>query len=116
MLILAYLLRRNWEWGRARIRVLREVESEAGRAPAHKALTEMCEAARIDAEVGVVVSTAPFVEILKQYSELATVVFLGFQVPDEEHAEGFFARYEDMLAFTPTTILVNSSGEADLTA
>ena len=116
MLILAHLLTENWEWGNASIRILREVSEEAGREPSHKAMAELAQAARIEAEVVVVVSRDPFAEVMPKYSRNATVVFLGFQPPDEDQALSFYEQQEKLVKDMPTTILVSSNGEADLLA
>ena len=115
MLILAYLLTLNGEWTDARIRILRVVGKEAGRAAATRALDALCRAARISADVEIVVSEQPFVEVLKPYSHDAAVVFLGFQVPDGPDMESFPKRYSALTEGLPTTLLIYSSGEADLT-
>ncbi|MDY6951142.1 MAG: amino acid permease [Thermodesulfobacteriota bacterium] len=115
MLILAYLLTLNGEWTNARIRILRVVGKEAGRAAATRALDALSRAARISADVEIVVSEQPFKEVLKAYSHDAAVVFLGFQIPDGPDMESFPKRYSELAEGLPTTLLIYSSGEADLT-
>ena len=114
MLILAYLLTLNWEWTDAHIRILRVVKEEAGRQSAAEALRELANAARIPAEVEVVVSEEPFQDILHRYSSDAAVVFLGFLVPDESEVSTFHTHYSELAEGLPTTLLVYSSGDADL--
>lgn len=115
MLILSHLLTQNWEWSRTHIRILRVVADEAGREPAHRALTALAEAARIDAEVVVIVSKDPVKEVMPNYSRNASVVFMGFSIPDEG-AANFYAFCTEVTESLPTTILVNSNGQADLQA
>lgn len=116
MVLLAHLLTLNWAWAEAEIRLLRLIDDEAGRAPSTRALQNLLEQARVGAEVQVLVSTAPFPEILQRHSSDASVVFLGFNVPAEESALGFQSNFEGMMSQLPTTLLVASSGEADLFA
>ena len=116
MLLLAHLLRLNWEWAHAQIRILRVVANEKGREPATQALTELIEAARIEARVDVVVSQEPFREVLRTHSFDAGVVLLGFIVPDAPDVTAFDATYRNMLAGLPTTMLISSTGDADLLA
>jgi amino acid transporter len=116
MLMLAHLLTRNWEWARARIRILRVVRNEEGREPATTALKDLVEAARIEAAVDVVVSDAPFKEILHAHSGDAGVVLMGFRVPEEPDVSAFDAHYMDIVSGLPTTLLISSTGEADLNA
>jgi amino acid transporter len=116
MVIIAHLLSLNWEWSRVTIRILRLIREEGGREPATEALRALVNAARVDAEVTVLVSDAPFSEVLRRHSEDATVVLMGFNVPEESAAEIFRNRFEELLPRLPTTLLVCSSGEADLLA
>ncbi len=116
MVLLAYLLTLNWDWTEAQIRLLRLIDEEAGREPSAKALQDLLAQARVKAEVQVLVSDAPFLEILHRHSSDASVVFLGFNVPEEESALTFQSYFENMLSKLPTTLMVASSGEADLFA
>jgi len=114
MVILAYLLTCNWEWRRSRIRILRVVGEEAGRSGAAASLRGLVEAARIDAEIAVVVSKDPFAEILPRYSQNASVVFLGLSPPERGGESEFFDSYERVVRGLSQVILVLSNGEADL--
>jgi hypothetical protein len=116
MVIIAHLLSLNWEWSEANIRILRLIGDEDGREPASKALRDLVDAARVDAEVMVLVSESSFQEVLWRHSGDASVVLMGFNVPEEEDIELFRNRFEEMLSNLPTTLLVCSSGEADLLA
>jgi hypothetical protein len=114
MVLLAHLLLLNWEWAEAEVRLIRLIQDEAGRQPAGDALKELLEAARVDATVDVLVSEAPFKEVLHRHSGDASLVFLGFNVPDENAAGQFQQYFDEMLSELPTTLLVCSSGEVDL--
>jgi amino acid transporter len=116
MVLLAHLLRLNWDWSEAHIRLLRLIDDEAGRDPSTKALQDLLTQARVKAEAQVLVSDAPFPEILHRHSSDASVVLLGFNVPEEDSAIAFQSYFENMLSELPTTLMVASSGEADLFA
>jgi amino acid transporter len=116
MLLIAHLLRLNWQWARARIRILRVVRNEQGREPATLGLTELVDAARIEARVEVVVSQDSFKEVLQTHSSDAAVVLLGFVLPEISDAATFGATYSEMTSGLPTTLLVSSTGDADLLA
>ncbi len=116
MVIVSHLLTLNYEWREAKIRLLRMIHNEEGREPATLALKEMIDAARIDADAQVIVSDAPFKDVLHRHSSDASVVFLGFILPEEDDASQFQSRYEEMLTELPTTLLFCSSGETDLMA
>jgi hypothetical protein len=74
------------------------------------------EASRIRAETRVVVSDEPFSEVIKTHSANADLVFMGIQKQNEEDPVMLHQRTNAVLAELPTSILVCSSGEADLFA
>jgi len=114
MVLLAHLLTLNYEWFGTKIRLLRMIEDEAGRQPAHDALEQLIIAARINAQAEIIVSETPFHDILQRHSGDASAVFLGFNVPEKENAQAFQRAFNTMLSGLPTTLLVCSSGEADV--
>jgi amino acid transporter len=116
MILMAHLLTLNWEWSRAKVRVLRLIQDEAGRQPSREALEELVNHARLDGSVDLIVSEDPFPKVLERHSADASVVILGFKVPEEREEEAFrFQMYfERMISPLPTTLLVSSSGEADV--
>lgn len=116
MATLAHLLTQNWQWRDSRIRILRVVKDAAGRDSSRRAVRELIEAARIRAEPRVIVSAEPFSDIFRSHSAKADVVFLGLNPSEDESAGQLYHRVGDLLTDMPTTILVHSSGEADLFA
>ncbi|MBN1360155.1 MAG: hypothetical protein JW993_06165 [Sedimentisphaerales bacterium] len=116
MATLAHLLTLNWEWRNSRVRVLRAIRDTAGYESSREAVMSLIEAARIRAEAEVIVSTDPFPQVFRRHSGGADVVFLGMQPSENEtHAE-LYERLDALLAPMPTTILIHSSGEADVFA
>ena len=116
MLLLAHLMHRNWEWAKARIRLVRMIDDEAGREPAREALTELINQARVDVEAEVIVSEDGFSEVLHRHSRDADCVFLGFEVPDDADEAAWHARYNALVEDMPTLVLVRSAVEDDLLA
>ena len=116
MVLLGHLLALNWQWSRAKIRLIRVIEDAAGREPTDQALRELVNSARVNAEVQVLVSEGPFCEILHRHSSDASLVLLGFNVPEENEAQDFYSNIQNILSELPTALLVHSSGEADLFA
>ena len=116
MVILAHLLTRNWEWADTRIRLLRQIDNEAGRESTREDLAHLLRDARMEAQVEVVVSDQPFAAVLAQHSSDAACVFLGFEVPPAGHERAWFTQYQGLLLDTPTTVLVSSVGAEDLMA
>ena len=116
MVIASHLITLNYKWSGVRIRLLRMIQKEEGRGPATHALQELVNAARIEADVQIIVSESSFTDVLHRHSSDATAVFLGFMLPEEEEAGQFQSRYQEMLEGLPTTLLFCSSGEEDLMA
>ncbi|RMG11586.1 MAG: amino acid permease [Planctomycetota bacterium] len=115
MLLLAHLLTRNWEWSRSRVRVLRVVDDPAGQAPAQQALQELIDAGRVEATACVLVRSAPFGEVLRETSNDADAIFLGFQVPAEADDIPWNRAFETLLdGLAPSTILVHAVETDDL--
>ncbi len=116
MVLLAHLLTQNWGWTEAEIRLLRVIDDEAGRVPSTQALQDLLLQARVEADVQVLVSQKPFHEVLQRHSSDASVVLLGFNVPEKESARDFQVYFDVMMLDLPTTLLVSSSGDTDLFA
>ncbi|MFT5127287.1 MAG: amino acid transporter [Rhodothermales bacterium] len=116
MVILAHLVMQCAEWRGTRLRLIRQVANEAGVNQARSELEEICHGARIDADFALPVSNAPFHDVLHEYSSDATLVMMGFIPPAPGEEESGFDQLKQRIAGLPSTILINSSGEADFTA
>jgi hypothetical protein len=114
MATLAHLLSQNWQWRNSHIRILRVIGDAAGRDSSRQAVRKLVEATRIRAVPRVIVSTEPFTDIFRSHSAKADVIFLGIQPSENETSTELYGRISDLLADMPTTILVHSSGEADV--
>jgi len=116
MATLAHLLTLNWEWRDSRVRVFRVIRDVAGFESAGQAVQSLIDAARIHAEPCVIVSKDSFSDLLNRHSSESDVLFLGLQPSDAESPAEFYERTTMLLDSMPTTILVHSSGEADVFA
>ncbi len=116
MLILAHLLKSNWVWSNAELRILRIMQPEQDKEQARMELQALADAGRIDITAKLVDPGETLGQTITDHSGDATVVFLGFQAPETEQAEAFFEQYSRLLDGLPTTLLVWSNGEADLMA
>ncbi len=116
MAILAYLMTTYREWDNTSIRFLRAVTSPEQKKEALTELGTLVEAARLDAEINVVDLRGSFKETLTDHSADASVVFMGFEVPKAEDMENFYSNFNSLFEELPTTLLINSTGEADLLA
>jgi len=95
--------------------VLNVVPDAAAQPPMTEHLTRMLEAARIDAEVLVIVSNDIAAEMRKR-SRKAGVVFLGFDPPEVGEARVFSDHYYKVIEHLDTVIMVYSAGDIDLEA
>ena len=116
MAILAYLVSRDNAWAGSSIRFLRVVREKESHDQAHAELKTLLDASRMSAGIAVIDSGRPCQEALHDYSRDATVVFLGFEIPPVEKSAEFQRLFTGLLEGLPTTLLVNSTGEADLLA
>ncbi len=114
MVLLTHLLTLNIEWSDASVRLLRLIRDEAGRKPATEALEKLLDTARVAGEAAVIASEDGFAEVLHRHSMDASVVLMGFNVPTISASREFQGRFDAMLEGLPTTLLVCSSGEADI--
>jgi len=116
MLIQAYLLCRNSLWEKTNIRVLRIISDANGFTEAHAEMQELVDAARIDAEIKILVSGEDFNDIYRRESSDAAALFLGYMPPSDEEAEQSFRMVNERQQGMPPTFYVASSGAADFQA
>jgi len=114
MVILAHLMSLNPEWSGAKIRILRVVNTKDELDSARKELERLIEAARMEIAIETILSDDSFPNLLRRHSGLSTVVFLGFSVDANTDPVRFQEAYTGLLQGMPTTILIQSTGEADL--
>ncbi|MDR2694453.1 MAG: amino acid permease [Chitinispirillales bacterium] len=114
MVILAHLMSLNSEWTGAKIRILRVAYTPEEQAKAREELERLIEAARMDIEVEPIISDDTFPNLLRRYSGLSTAVFLGFSAGADTDPKKFQEAYTGLLHGMPTTIMIQSTGEADL--
>jgi len=112
MLLLAHLLRLNPHWRGAEITVRTIVLSEAERRNMARGLDELIHLVRIRARRDVIIKpeNKSVVEIMRETSRGADVVFLGLPAPEageeDEAARGLL----EMVDKLPTAVLVRNSG------
>jgi amino acid transporter len=116
MLILAYLIALHPDWDGCTIRLLRQIRNKDVREAAESNLQHLIDEARVPGIVCAVVSDQPFADVLHEHSAGAACVMLGFDSQILEQPQEFHARYQKLLESLPTTLLVCSSGEADIFA
>ncbi len=116
MLLLAHLLKENWEWRHAEIRLLRVVPNEAGRESTRRDLEELLNRARVDAIPKVLVAQRPIAEVIAAESAEADFAFLGVVLPEENEDADWYEEHVHLIPSGPTTALVCSAGTEDILA
>ncbi len=111
MLLLAHLVTQHEDWAGSRITVLTAVEHAAEVVEATARIRSMLGAARIDADIDVVLTAArPLYQVFSEESGSADLVFLGFLLPtDLRQSSGFYRRMEHITSGLPRTVLVSSA-------
>ena len=114
MVLLAHMLVQNADWRGRHVRLLRVVDNEAALEETERHLAELVQRSRIEARVQVVVSDST-VHAIHEVSRHAAVVFLGFEMPDEDSdADSFVDANDTLVGGLQTVVLVNSAGDASL--
>ncbi|MGD9646345.1 MAG: amino acid permease [Pirellulales bacterium] len=113
MLLMAHLLTKNDDWRGRVIRLLRVIESEAGRDEVYEHLTRLIETSRIRAVPEVVVSSNPH-EAIQRTSRFAAMVFFGFEAPAEGDEKEFFERTDGWAGRLQRVVFVDSIGGMSL--
>ncbi len=109
MLMLAFLLTRSPHWQGAHLFLHRIVKHPDGIAPARHDLEALLDQRHIEATPEILVSDAPFAEVLRDHSAGADLVFLGIEPPAPKDVPVWFARQRTLLSPAHTTIMVWTS-------
>ena len=113
MLLFAYLITRNEQWKRARIRLFVPASGGAS-AEQLAALRTMLEEVRIEAEPEVVED--PGARAIVRHSATATLVFLPFRLREGELRGPFDVHLEELVGVLPVTAMVLAARDIVLDA
>jgi len=117
MALFSYLLKQDRVWAGAKLRFLRVVKSETEERDARRIMTALRDQARINAQVEVVRSVDPPLDVIARTSgATADLVLLGMMATSGEEARRYLDGIYPLLDQLPTTLLVWSNGEADVFA
>jgi solute carrier family 12 sodium/potassium/chloride transporter 2 len=116
MALFAYLLTQDRMWASAKMRFMRVVKSESEEREATRVMTALRDQARIGAQVEVVRSLDPPLEVIARTSGSSDLVLLGMLATSGEEARRYLDGIFPLLEHLPTTLLVWSNGEADVFA
>jgi amino acid transporter len=118
MAILAYLLQGNWPWRHATLRLLHVHNHGESIDVIQQQIQHLIDEGRLDAQTVIIEpgeQAGSFSELAIKHSADADLVMLGFKPPiDDDAAQGFYTFYSELVAQLPTTLLIHSSGDADL--
>ena len=113
MLLLAYLLTNNSAWRGRKIRLMRMIGSDAGKAEVTQHLESLAHKSRIVAEPKVIVGD-DVSETINRESGDAAIVIIGFETPEENEEVAFYQRMEKLTERLNRVVLVRSHGDAAL--
>lgn len=113
MLLLAHLLTQNDGWRTRPIRLMRVIQNDAGREQVDQHLAELLDASRISGTTKVVVSS-DINGSIQMISRNASLVILGFEVPEMGQEEAFYERMEEIAGPLQRVVFVDSIGGMSL--
>ena len=109
MLLLAYLLRNDWHWRRAKIRLKLVVNDENAVATAQENVNNFIAKLNIDVIPQVIFSEGrSFEKILCSSSHNADLIFLGLATPKEDFGE-YYHTWQTRIHNLPSTVFVIAS-------
>lgn len=97
MITLAHLLQSNRSWRDSRIRILRIIRDEQGRAAAEAGMSELLKDSRIEVEPVIVVTREPPLEAIARESARSGVTFVGVSVRTLEEEAGPLSSYAPLV-------------------
>ncbi|MBP7962492.1 MAG: hypothetical protein KBG20_12200 [Caldilineaceae bacterium] len=117
IMLLAHLISRHPTWDGVKIRLLRIINSEEGRAQTQAHMQELLTRVRVEAEpIALVKETPgqPVMEIITKWSKDADLTLLGMDDPEPAKAEEYANRLNDLISAVGTTLLVRSGHHDEL--
>lgn len=111
MATLAWLLRSHLEWRGHPIRVLRVIRDPAGIEDAHDGTAALIAELRVDAQVEIIASTEPPLEVIARASRDSAVCFVGISVSTDPSAENqaILAPYAELVGRLRGDVLLTKS-------
>lgn len=118
MLLLAHIVARHDSWEGARIRLLRVIRNEDGRAQTERHLQALLDGVRLQATAVVVVvpEGEPFHRTVSEWSRETDLTLLGMSRPDAEARPAYAQRLDQMIHSIGTVLLVHGGHEEKLLA
>jgi hypothetical protein len=113
MLLLAYLLRMNPGWERARIVIRSIVYNAEERQDMNQSLSKLMRSVRIEADKEVIVKSTDRTlgEIIKSRSGSADLVFFGLMVPEQGEEEVYAERLMQLARELKSVVFVRNASE-----
>ncbi len=117
MLLIAHLISRHRGWSGSRLRLLRIIDHEEGKAQTLAHMEATLEEVRVVAEPVVIVregSDQPIEDILEAWSQETDLSLLGLRIPDHLHDAEYAQRVDQLMAKMGSVLLVRSAHHDDL--
>ena len=118
MLLLAHLFSLNEEWKGCEIKVNMCIKDAAGQEQAYKNLAQFLEEVRIKATANIIPYNPDQTDIWRiiiEHSAHSDLVILGIGLPEEGKEKAFMNRMDSLIRKLPSTLLVKSLEEINLT-
>ena len=112
MLLLAYLLKTNAEWGNRKIKVIKVIPPEGDAENARISVDEVICQSRIETEIVVLKSDDPILAVRNEIGS-SGILFAGFE-EDEENPDAPYAKLQRVADLPYEVILVHNSGDASI--
>ncbi len=111
MLLLAYLLTLNTEWGQAKIKVLSIASNELAKSATERYLDKLLPEIRINADSKVFLKDPEksIRDMIQEESSNAEVVIFGLAVPKDGEEDDYAQRLEDLAGDIPVVFFVKNS-------
>lgn len=109
MVTLAYLLQSEPAWQDYKIRVLRVIQDEAGVAEATTGTRDTISELRIDADVQIIVSNSPPLDVIAETSERSAVCFIGLAISSVDSDGDPLARYSTVIGRLKGNVFLSKS-------
>jgi amino acid transporter len=115
-LLMAHLLRNNWEWHHSTLRVIVPAETEQKVNQLADEISQLTDSARLEVEIVPLVIAKIDKKTLHEQSSDADCIFINVDLPEDEPPEEWFDEMNQTIKDLPTTILVHSTITTDILA
>ncbi len=113
LVILAYLISCHPDWTNSSIRLLRAIPKDSDEEAAHLELSNLMEAARINAEIQIIQLQQSIQATICKHSHASSLILLGSILTGDNHQK-FHQLFNELTEGLPSVLIVSSTGDANL--